>query len=127
MKVTDNSLAKYAVDQIELGVSAKDVADMIASLLLDEKRTRDLPRVIRAIEEELASRGSQQVVITSANEVDEQTKKQLAGLLGVENPVFSEVVDKSVIGGVKARSGETELDLTVRAKLNKFKSRVVRR
>ena len=80
---------------------------------------------MRAVDEELTRRGSSQVVVTSAHEVSEATKKQLAKLLDVKNPTFSEVIDPSVIGGVKARSGESEIDLTVRARLNRFKQQVV--
>jgi F0F1-type ATP synthase delta subunit len=124
-KVTTNELAIYAVNQLEAGVSAPALAQQLAAYLLDERRSRDMPTVLRAIDEELARRGSAQVVITSTHEVSEETKKQLAELLGVKDPVFSEVIDTSVIGGVKARSGETEIDLTVRARLNNFKTKIV--
>ena len=123
-KVSLQELATFTVDQLEAGESNNVVANRLAALLLDERRTRDLPKVLRAIDEELSARGSTQVTITAANETNEETKKQLAKLLGVDKPVFTEVIDKSVIGGVKARSGETEVDLTVRARLNKFKAQV---
>jgi len=80
--------------------------------------------VMRAIDEELARRGSAQVTITAAHAVSEQTKKQLAALLEIKNPQFNEVIDPSVIGGVKARSGESEIDLTVRGRLNRFKTEI---
>jgi len=124
-KVTTSELAKYAVDEIEAGTSSSNVAQKIAAFLLEERRSRDHAAVMRAIDEELAKRGSPQVVITSAFEVSIETKKQLAGLLDVKNPVFSDVIDKNVIGGVKARSGDSEIDLTVRARMNKFKATIV--
>jgi len=125
-KITTNELAKYAVDRLEAGVEPNVVAQSVASLLLDERRSRELPVIMRAIDEELSSRGSTQVVITAAHETSDQVKKQLATLLEVSDPVITEVIDLSVIGGVKARSGESEIDLTVRGKLNKFKSLIVR-
>ena len=124
-KVSVQELAKYAVDQIEAGASSAVVAEKIAAFLLEERRSRDHAAVMRAVDEELAKRGSAQVVITAAHEVSEETKKQLATLLDVKNPVFSEVIDDSVIGGVKARSGDNEIDLTVRGRLNKFKNKIV--
>ena len=124
-KVTTNELAKYAVDQLEAGVQAPALSRQLAAFLLEERRSRDMPAVLRAVDEELARRGSAQVVVTAAHEVSDATKKQLAGILQVKNPVFSEVIDESVIGGVKARSGESEIDLTVRGRLNRFKTNIV--
>jgi F0F1-type ATP synthase delta subunit len=124
-KITTSELAKYAVEQLESGVKAPTLAHQLAAFLLDERRSRDMPAVMRAIDEELARRGSQQVVVTAAHEVSEEIKKQLAELLAVKNPVFSEIIDTSVIGGIKARSGESEIDLTVRGRLNRFKANIV--
>ncbi len=123
-KVTTNDLAKYAVDQLEAGSNIKHLSSSIAAYLLEERRSRDMSAVMRAIDEELTRRGSAQVTITSAHEVSGEVKKQLAALLEVENPQFNEVIDLSVIGGVKARSGESEIDLTVRGRLNRFKTAI---
>lgn len=125
-KVTTNELAMYAVDQLEAGVQSPTLAKQLAAFMLEERRSRELPTVLRAIDEELVRRGSAQVTITAAHTVSDETKKQLAALLEIENPQFTEVIDPSVIGGVKARSGEKEVDLTVRNKLNKFKTAIMR-
>lgn len=124
-KISTKELAKYVVDQLEAGLQSPALAEQLSAYLLEERKTREMPAILRAIDVELARRGSAQVTITSAHKVEEETKKQLAELLDVQNPVFSEVIDKSVIGGVKARSGESEIDLTVRARLNNFKSKIV--
>lgn len=125
-KITNQELAKFAVDEIESGISEKAVAQKIAAFLLEERRTRDAAQVMRAIEDELARQGTNHVVITSAHDVTEQVKYELASLLDAKNPVFSDVIDKSVIGGVKAESGEKLIDLTVRARLQKFKAEIAR-
>lgn len=124
-KISTNELAEYAVEQLASGADSQLVARRLAAYLLQERRSRDMPAIMRAIEEEMARRGSPQIVITSAHAISEETKKQLSALLDVKNPVFSEVIDPSVIGGVKARSGESEIDLTVSAKLNRFKAKVM--
>lgn len=124
--ISTKQLAVYAVDQIESGTTSPAVAEKLAAYLLQERRSRDMPQVMRAVEEELTRRGSSQVIVTSAHEVSENVKRQLAELLEVKNPVFSEVIDPSVIGGVKAVSGEKQIDLTVQAKLQKFKATVSR-
>jgi F0F1-type ATP synthase delta subunit len=124
-KISNAELAIFAVDQLESGVETIIVAQKLAAYLLEERRSREMPAILRSIDEELHRRGSSQIIITAAHETDIETKKQLAQVLGVENPIFSEVIDRTVIGGVKARSGETEIDLTVRGRLNRFKTNIV--
>jgi F0F1-type ATP synthase delta subunit len=124
-KITTNELAKYVVEQLESGVEAPALAEQLSAFLLEERRTRELPAILRAVDLELSRRGSDQIVITAAHETSSEVKKKISELLGVENPVFTEVIDRGVIGGVKARSGETEIDLTVRGRLNRFKSNIV--
>ena len=126
IKIHIRQLAEYAVDRISLGESAKEVSRRIAGFLISERRTREVPKLVRSIETELELRGSSQVTITSAHEVSEDTKMQLATALGAKDPVFSAVIDTEVIGGVKARSGESEIDLTVMRKLKRFKQAVAR-
>ncbi len=125
-KISIHQLAEYAVSQLEKGVSSDVVAKHIAGYLLDARQGRELPKVVRAIEAELNRRGSSQVVITSAHAVSDSVKKELASILGAQNPVFYEEIDPTVIGGVKARSGESEIDLTVRGRLQRFKATIVK-
>jgi F0F1-type ATP synthase delta subunit len=124
-KITFQQLAVYAVDQLEAGMAIQDVARNISAYLLQERRSREVSSVIRAIEAELNKRGKTQVVVTSAHTVSDDVKQQLAELLGAKNAVFHDEIDPNVIGGVKARSGETEIDLTVRGRLNRFKTQIV--
>lgn len=119
-------LSEYAVNQLEAGTDSSLVARKLACFLLAERRSSDAPLLFRAIEKELDERGSTQVTITSAHEISEQTKKQLAQMLNAKNPVFDSIIDPGVIGGVKAVAGENQVDLTVRNRLNKFKARVAR-
>lgn len=124
-RITLQQLAVYAVDQIESGVSLHEVARALSAYLLQNRQSRDVSNMMRAIEAELNKRGSTQVVVTSAHEVSNEVKQQLAELLGAKNAVFHEEIDPTVIGGVKARSGESEIDLTVRGRLNRFKTQIV--
>lgn len=125
-KIMNNELATYVVDQLEAGVVSGQIARQLASLLIDERRTRDAYALLRAIEDELNSRGSTQLTITSATELTTEIKDQLAKMLGAKNPVLSEVIDKSIIGGVEAVSGEKQIDLTIRTKLNRFKTAIAK-
>lgn len=124
-KISVKQLAVYAVDELEKGSEVSVVAQKLASYLLDNRQSRDLSKVMRTVEDELNRRGKTQISIISAHEVSDSIRRELAGLLGAKTPVFHETIDKSVIGGVKARAGESEIDLTVRGKLNRFKTSIV--
>ena len=125
-KISTLELAKYAVDQMESGVDVSGIASHISAFLVDERRTRDAGEVLRAIDAELEKRGRNHVTITSAHEVSDEVKSQLAKLLGADKPMYTEIIDESVIGGVRAQSGEKQIDLTVKAKLARFKAEVMR-
>lgn len=125
-KITVKQLAGYAADEIESGVKLSAVASQLAGYLLQERRSRDVSALIRAIDKELTSRGNPQLTITSAHAVTDEIKVQLSEMLQVKNPTISEVIDPGVIGGVKAMSGELEVDLTVRGRLNRFRNQVKR-
>lgn len=126
VKISHTQLAEYTVRELEGGLSPQSIAKKLAAYLIDSRQSRDAAKVLRAIETELNRRGSTQVGITAAREISETLKHELASLLGATNPVFSEVIDRSVVGGVHARSGEKQIDLTVRNKLNQFKTEVMR-
>jgi F0F1-type ATP synthase delta subunit len=125
-KITMQQIAVYAADQLEAGTSMQDVARNVSAYLLHERRSRDVSSVIRAIEAEMNKRGKSQVVVTSAHAVSVEVKRQLAELLGAKNAVFHDEIDPEVIGGVKARSGESEIDLTVRGCLVRFQRGIMR-
>lgn len=125
-KVPIHSVAKYAVDELVSGVDFKKVSQNIAAYLMESRQTRLLPQVMRAVEMEFEKRGTSQVEIVSAHSVSVEVQQQLASLLGAKNPVIVTTIDPSVVGGVKARSGEMEIDLTVRGRLQAFKSKLTR-
>lgn len=121
-KVTLKQLAVVTVDALEKGQSVDKVAKQLAGLLIAERRSRDIAGLVRAVEKEFDRRGKVQVTVTSANKVDNATMSKLAQALDVKNPYFYEVIDQSVIGGVKASSLDKEIDLTVKGKLMQFKA-----
>jgi F-type H+-transporting ATPase subunit delta len=69
-------------------------------------------------------RGIRQVTITTAVQVDEITKNEMAGLVAGEKPgtiEFSEQLDESIIGGFILRVDDSYIDASVRNRLNKFR------
>ena len=125
-KIAVKDLASYIVDSLDAGVDTSLLSKRIAAFLIEEKRSQDLTKLFRLVSEELSRRGSDQVLLVSARSLNSNIKNELAKLLTANNPVFTEVIDKSVIGGVKARSGELEIDLSLKSRLIRFKNIVAR-
>lgn len=123
-KITAKQLAGYAADQLQDGADSKTIARQIAALLLSERRTRDISTFARALETELHLRGKTQVVVTSATKVDDVIKNQLASLLGVDSPIFYEIINSDIIGGVHASTLESQIDRTIAGQLKVFKQAV---
>ncbi len=123
-KISTKVLARYAADQIEAGADVKTLANQVAALLVAERRSRDVGTFGRMLESELASRGTTQVVITSASPVNNIIKERLAEVLGAKKALFSEVIDPSVIGGVHASTLDAQIDLTISGQLKAFKQAV---
>ncbi len=123
--ISTKQLAYFAVSELESGSSVSSISNKLAGFLLQERRTRDAIALFRAIEKELSDRGSDQIVITGAYSLPESVKQRLAKVLGAKNPVFTGVIEQNVVGGVKARMGEKQVDLTIRDRLDRFKKRVI--
>lgn len=123
-KISTKALARYAADQIAAGASSKTLANQIAALLVQERRSRDVGTFGRMLESELAARGTTQVVITSAAQVDKIIKERLAEVLGAKKALFYEVIDPLVIGGVQASTLDAQVDLTIAGQLKAFKQAV---
>ena len=111
----------YAVEQLDKGVDPGLVWRSVAALLIADHRSRDTRAFGRALEAELIRRGMTPVTITSATPIDSRVRDSLSKLLGVAHPSYTEVIDVSVIGGVRAEAASRLLDLTVESKLKSLK------
>ena len=123
-KISNKQLAKYAADQLQQGVSTKVLSRQVAALLVSERRSRDALVFARALEVELNARGITLVTLISAYAVGEDVKRQIATMLNAQHPIYNEVLDPQLLGGVHAATLYTQVDLTVLGQLNSFKRKV---
>ena len=123
-KISNKQLAKYAADQLQQGVSTKVLSRQVAALLVSERRSRDALVFARALEVELNARGITPVTLISTYTVGEDVKRQIATMLNTQHPIYNEVLDPQLLGGVHAATLYTQVDLTVRGQLNSFKRKV---
>lgn len=102
--------------------SGKRLSEMLASYLVQNRRTGELDSIMREVmRQREAKSGSVEVTATSAFKLNEATKKAISSLLGGDNTIINEVIDPEMLGGVRLETSEKQLDLTVRNRLNRLK------
>lgn len=119
-------LAKYAVDELVSGRSAKQISDLLAAALIDNKMGSQADLLLNDIAEELEARGLlARAVVTSANGLSAELKKRLASQIKkaakVDEVSITEQVDTDVIGGVRIETARHTWDKTVQRKLAEIK------
>lgn len=98
----------------------------IAAYLLEENDVSELDSLMRDVLAYRAAHGFVEATLFSAHPLTDAVRKDVANLLRQEYPnaksiSMNEMIDHSVVGGVRIELAGKELDLTVRAKLNIFK------
>jgi F0F1-type ATP synthase delta subunit len=126
MKVSRSKLAHAIADKTLAEGASKQYAREIAAYLLSEGRVGEVDSLLRDIQGDWAQNGYVEVLARTAhpltaNETAE-IRRQISALYpGAKQIVVTEVADASVIGGVRLSLAGQQLDMSVEAKLNKFK------
>jgi F0F1-type ATP synthase delta subunit len=126
MKVPRYQLAEVLGQRSLSSFNTKEFSQEIAAYLLDEGRVSDLDSLIRDIMDYRASHGIIEVRASSAHELTETIKEDIIAQVKRSHPeaktiIVSPIRDPEVIGGVKLELPNEQLDLSVRAKLSRFK------
>ena len=105
---------------------AKTLSDEIAAYLLAEGRVSELEPLLRDIQQRRADAGTVEVTTRNAHALDDETREEIKAEIrkiypGAKQIIIDEQLDPSVVGGIKIELANQQLDLSVRAKLNKFK------
>lgn len=116
-KISRRKLARYAVDGVEAGRKLNDIVAELAAYLQDSRRQREADLVARAIEDELAARGTVIAHVTSAHALSASMKDAIKQLVDAREIHINETVDPSVIGGVRIETPGRSLDATIKRKL----------
>jgi F0F1-type ATP synthase delta subunit len=126
MKTPRTRIAHLIADRTLSKGASKQLSKEVAAYLLSERRTHELNSVLRDIQADWATAGHVEVVATSAHPLTAEVKanitKQVKSLYpDAKSIVVTEEHDPEVIGGVRLALANQQLDLSVEAKLNKFK------
>ena len=129
--VSRRKLAKYAAEQIMAGNDT--IMEEIASLLVYEKRQREIELLVRDVEAELSEHGEIVASVESARKLDIDTKREiekyLMSAVGANNNkskvTLKESIDPTLIGGFKLRTPTATLDATIAKKLNDLRAKKI--
>lgn len=105
---------------------SKQLAREVAAYLLEEHQTASLESLLRDIMQYRADHGHVEVMAVSSHDLGGEVVSDIKQLLHQEYSTAKTVIvnpqiDNGVIGGVRIDQANEQLDLTTRAKLNKFK------
>jgi F-type H+-transporting ATPase subunit delta len=114
-----------ATKTLKSGVS-KAFSEEIAAYLLSERRVNELDSVLRDVQTDWANEGYVEVLASSAYPLSPEVKAEITEQIRRIYPdakqiVVTEMNDPEVIGGVRLSLADQQLDLSIEAKLNKFK------
>jgi F0F1-type ATP synthase delta subunit len=126
MKVSRRKIAQIIASRIEAGDSFPKLAKEIAAYLLTEKRVEELAPLIRDVIEYRASKGIVEATVTSASDLENKIIKELELYIKSIHPetkrvVINKRINRDLIGGLKLNVINDQLDLSIRAKLNRFR------
>jgi ATP synthase F1, delta subunit len=116
-------LAAYVAEQIAAGAEVSALLRQVAAYLIETRATRDVDVVAATIEEALAERGIVVAEVTTAHALSAALQKQLKtevmalATAPVQSVQLRQVVDPSVIGGVKIALPGQHYDGTIQHKL----------
>ena len=145
MKAPRRRIAATIADDTLKNGASKDYARELAAYLLAERRVGELDSLLRDVQAAWADKGYVEVLARSAHPLTAEVKTDITERVRALYPqaekivvteiaaqvqslypdatkvVVTEVADASVVGGVQISLANQQLDLSVEAKLNKFK------
>jgi F0F1-type ATP synthase delta subunit len=126
MKLSRYQLAEVLAERSMSSFDSRTFSEEIAAYLLTEGRTGDLDSLIRDIMDYRAQHGIVEVRAISAHDLTPTIRKDITDRVKRQYPhaksvIVSSLHDPLVIGGVRLELPNEQLDLSVRAKLSRFK------
>ena len=124
-KVPRTQLAKILLARFG-HLSRQRLAEEVAAYLLETGRTNELDSLLRDIMKLRAEAGIVEVIAVSAHKLSTKDRQDIEAVVRRQYPaakgiIISEEHNPLMLGGVRIELASQQLDLSVRAKLNKFK------
>lgn len=126
MKTPRTKIASTIADRTLKSGHSTSLAKEIAAYLLAEGRVGELDSILRDVQADWAEAGYVEVLAATAFPLSADVRTSITNQVKSLYPdakqvIVTEVPDPEVIGGVRLSLANQQLDLSVEAKLNKFK------
>jgi F0F1-type ATP synthase delta subunit len=126
MKTSRTKIASAVADKTLKAGASKRLSREVAAYLLSERRVNELDSVLRDVSADWAAAGYVEAVASSARPlsaaVQADIKRRVKQLYpSAKRIIVTTRLDPAVLGGVRLNLPDQQLDLSVEAKLNKFK------
>ncbi len=126
MKTSRARIASTISDMTLKGGNRKAISQQIAAYLISERRVKDLDSLMRDVQNDWAKAGYLEVIAASSHPLTASSKADISARVKKLYPdtkqiIITEVHDAKVLGGVRLSLPNQQLDLSIEAKLNKFK------
>ncbi|AHB42526.1 ATP synthase F1, delta subunit [Candidatus Saccharibacteria bacterium RAAC3_TM7_1] len=123
--ISRRKLSQYVADRLAEGESNGMVLRELAAYLIETHRQREAELIIRDVETALLARGMAAATVTSARPLSEDAKKSLETFIksqyeGIERVALKEQIDTSLIGGMRLKLPDKQLDASVKTRLEKL-------
>ncbi|MBI5221767.1 MAG: ATP synthase F1 subunit delta [Candidatus Magasanikbacteria bacterium] len=126
-KNTPKIYARALLKSID-GLSGKKLSDTLKHFITLVARDHKLKQMPKILEEftRLAKKaeGIEEIEIKSARKLEEKTTEKIKNIFG-KNVEATTEVDKSILGGVKIKTGDKILDGSLKTQLNKLKQTLI--
>jgi F0F1-type ATP synthase delta subunit len=126
MKTPRTRIAQVIADRTLRDGAGDALVREVAAYVLSEGRVGELNSLMRDVQEDWARAGYVEVLAASAHPLSTEVRRDIESQIKTIYPnakqiIVTEVLDPEVIGGVRLSLANQQLDLSVEAKLNKFK------
>ncbi len=125
-KTPRHAIAKVLAERSLGRVDTKAFSEQIASFLLREGRTSEVEPLLRDIMQYRADNGIVEVIAVSAHDLNDEIRSQIEAQVIAVMPhakqiIISEDVQPNMLGGIRLELPNQQIDLSIRAKLGRFK------
>ena len=121
MKLSRAQLADFIISD-----KSNDAAKQVAAYLVANGRSKEVDLVIREVEARLEKDGRAVARVQSARKLSADEQRNIIKTLKSQNSDINSVeiineIDPSLVGGVVVRTPSTEVDVSIRGRLNRMK------
>lgn len=126
MKTPRTRISSVLAERTLKSGASSELVQEFAAYLLAEGRVGELDSIMRDVQSNRADAGYVEVLASSAHALTTDVKANITAQIKQLYPqakqiIVTEVLDSTIIGGVRLSLANQQLDLSVEAKLNKFK------